>query len=63
MEKKLKLRSLENYIKQHPKAQGAATLTEARRMAYGEKKSMHGLRGKVLDSAGRTFWMGKGYPV
>lgn len=57
------IRSLENYIKQHPKAKGARTLTEARRMAFGSKKSMHGLHGKTLDSEGRTFWMGKGYGV
>ena len=31
-------RSLENYISMHPKAKGARTLTEARKMAFGHKK-------------------------
>lgn len=30
-------RSLDNYIHQNPKAKGAASLTEARRLAYGHK--------------------------
>lgn len=36
-------RSLENYIKQHPKAKGARSLTEAKAMAFGNKsKKMKG---------------------
>jgi len=31
-------RSLENYISLHPKAKGAKTLTEARKLAFGYKK-------------------------
>jgi hypothetical protein len=58
-----KFRSLDNYIEQHPKAMGALTLTEARKMVYGVKSSMHGIRGKTLNSEGRTFWMGLGYNV
>lgn len=30
-------RSLVNYISMHPKAKGASTLTEARRLAFGNK--------------------------
>lgn len=62
-----KLRSLENYKRQHaarhPDVLMARTLTEARRILFGEKRSMHGLHGKQLDSNGRSFWMGKGYNV
>jgi hypothetical protein len=35
-------RSLENYVQQHPKAQGARTLTEARTLAFGERESRVG---------------------
>ena len=35
--------SLENYIRQHPKAAGARTLTQARIMAFGRKVSQHGI--------------------
>jgi hypothetical protein len=31
-------RSLSNYIAMHPKAKGASTLTEARKMAFGVKQ-------------------------
>lgn len=31
-------RSLENYKRLHPKASGAKTLTEARRLAFGPKQ-------------------------
>jgi hypothetical protein len=41
-------RSLANYIKQHPKAEGSRTLTEARRKAFGFKRSEHGMRGKAI---------------
>lgn len=35
-------RSLENYLKMHPKAKGAKTLTEARLKAFGPKpKRLH----------------------
>lgn len=61
------LRSLENYKKQHasrhPEVRSARTLTEARKICFGEKRSMHGLHGKDLDSNGRSFWMGLGYNV
>jgi hypothetical protein len=30
-------RSLKNYVEQHPKAKGAKTLTEARKLAFGSK--------------------------
>jgi len=34
---------LENYIRMHPKAAGARTLTQARIMAFGRKQSQHGI--------------------
>lgn len=41
-------RNLANYIKQHPKATGARSLTEARKLAFGMKKSQHGMLGKSI---------------
>lgn len=41
-------RNLQNYIKLHPKATGARTLTEARKLAFGTKRSLHGLNGKTI---------------
>jgi hypothetical protein len=37
-------RSLANYIALNPKAKGAKTLTEARKMAFGAKQKNHGCR-------------------
>jgi hypothetical protein len=48
MQKNDKFRNLANYIRQHPKASGARTLTEARRLAFGSKKSQHGMLGKAI---------------
>lgn len=36
-------RNLDNYVAQHPKAQGAKSLTEARVMAFGERESKVGV--------------------
>jgi len=61
------MRSLVNYIAQHkekhPAVLQARTLTEARILCFGVKQSLHGIRGKTLDSAGRSFWLEKGCPV
>ncbi len=64
-------RNLDNYIKQHPKAKGARNLTQARRAAFGEKRSLHGvdkaishmLDGTKDKAEARMFWGGKGYDV
>lgn len=37
-------RSLENYISLHPKAKGATTFTQAKKMAFGEKQKKTGCK-------------------
>lgn len=50
LENQKKFRSLKNYIEQHPIAKGARTLTEARKLAFGNKRSQHGLLGKTIHT-------------
>jgi hypothetical protein len=64
------LRSLENYIKQHPRAAGCRTLTDARIVAFGRKRSCHGADKAIskmpegpFKLAARTFWGELGYDV